>query len=127
MPDEKIIRIENVKEQKRISNEIQELITNYKEPDLTFFISHPETNTITIPFVKKNESDLPKLKLTYFNTSTKKNEGFFMHDYIGHFEKLGIEWYQKDLKLYYGIKIDKTDNQKIEKRLTLDRLTRKKI
>ena len=28
---------------------------------------------------------------------------------------------------YYGIKIDKTDNKKIEKILTLDRLTRKKI
>ena len=77
LPDEKIIRIENVKEQKRISNEIQELITNYKEPDLTFFISHPETNTITIPFVKKNESDLPKLKLTYFNTKTKKMKIFY--------------------------------------------------
>ena len=49
-----------------------------------------------------------------------------MYDYIGHFEKFGLEWYQKDLKVYYGIKIDKTDNQKIEKRLTLDRLTRKK-
>ena len=47
-----------------------------------------------------------------------------MYDYIGHFEKLGLEWYQKDLKLYYGIKIDKKDNKKIEKRLTLDRLTR---
>ena len=65
LPDEKIIKIENVKEQKRISNEIQELIENYKQPDLTFFISHPETNTITIPFVKKNE-------LLYFNTSSKK-------------------------------------------------------
>ena len=71
MPDEEIVKIENVKEQKRISNEIQELITNYKEPDLTFFISHPETNTITIPFVKKNESDLPKLKLTYFKFEIK--------------------------------------------------------
>ena len=54
-----------LKEQKIISDEIQELIKNYKEPDLTFFISHPETNTITIPFVKKNE-------LLYFNTSSKK-------------------------------------------------------
>ena len=36
LPDEKILKIENVKEQKRISDEIQELIKNYKEPDLTF-------------------------------------------------------------------------------------------
>ena len=66
LPDEKIIKIENVKEQK-ISREIQNLIKNYKEPDLTFVISHPETSTIKIPFVKKkNEADLPKLKLTFF-------------------------------------------------------------
>ena len=50
-----------------------------------------------------------------------------MYDYIGDFEKFGLEWYQKDLKLYYGIKTDKTDNKKIEKRLSLERLTRKKI
>ena len=65
LPDEKIIKIENAKEQK-ISKEIQNLIKNYKEPDLTFVISHPETSTIKIPFVKKNETDSPKLKLTFF-------------------------------------------------------------
>ena len=127
LSDKELIKIENVNEQNRISLEIQDLTKNYKEPDLTLFMSHPETKTIQIPFVKKNESDLPKLKLTYFNTSTKKNEDFFMYDYIVHFEKFGLEWYQKDLKLYYGIKIDKTDNKKIGKRLTLDRLTKKKF
>ena len=76
LTDEKILKIENVKEQERIREEIQELIKKYKEPDLTFFILHPETNTITIPFVKKNKSDLPKLKLTYFNTSSKKMKSF---------------------------------------------------
>ena len=76
LADEKVLNIEIVKEQERISNEIQELIKKYQEPDLTFFISHPETKTITIPFVKKNKSDLPKLKLTYFNTSSKKMKSF---------------------------------------------------
>ena len=33
LPEEKILKIENVKEQKRISEEIQGLIKNYKEPD----------------------------------------------------------------------------------------------
>ena len=70
LTDEKIIKIENKKEQKKISEEIQELIKQNKEPNLTLFISHPETKTIEIPFVKKNESDLPKIKLTYFNTTT---------------------------------------------------------
>ena len=71
LPDKKILKIENVKEQNRISSEIQEIIKNYKEPNLTLFMSHPETKTIEIPFVKKNESDLPKIKLTFFKNRTK--------------------------------------------------------
>ena len=35
-------------------------------------MSHPETKTIEIPFVKKNESDLPKIKLTYLSAQPKK-------------------------------------------------------
>ena len=72
LPDKKILKIEDVEEQNRVSGEIQEIIKNYKEPDLTLFMSHPETKTIEIPFVKKNESDLPKIKLTYFNSTAKK-------------------------------------------------------
>ena len=80
-------------------------------------MSHAETKTVEIPFEKKNESDLPKLKFTYFNTTTKKTEDFFMYDYIAHFEKFGLEWYQNDLKLFYGKKIDKKDNKKLKKGL----------
>ena len=39
----------------RISEEIQELIKNYKEPDLTFFISNSETKPIKILFQKKKK------------------------------------------------------------------------
>ena len=74
LPAEKVLKIENVKEEKKIREEIQKLIKKYKEPDLTLVISHPETLTVKIPFVKKNKTDLPKLKLTYFNTNAEKNE-----------------------------------------------------
>ena len=53
LKDEKIIKVENKKEQKKISEEIQELIRQNKEPNLTFIISHPETNSLEIPFIKK--------------------------------------------------------------------------
>ena len=112
LPDEKNLKIENVKEQERISKEIQELIKIYKEPDLTFFILHPETNTITIPFVKKNKSDLPKLKLSYFNTTTKKNEDFLMYNYVGHVKKFGFEWNHSALGFKSEIKIDNSDSKK---------------
>ena len=54
LKDEKIIKVENKKEQKKISEEIQELIKQNKEPNLSFIISDPETNSIEILFVKKN-------------------------------------------------------------------------
>ena len=117
LPDKKILKIEDVEEQIRVSGEIQEIIKNYKEPDLTLFMSHPETKTIEIPFVKKNESDLPKIKLTYFNSTTKKNEDFFIYDFIEHFKKFGFEWNKDGLGLNYKIKIDLTDAKKIQKNL----------
>ena len=70
--DPELVKIENTKELDKISKEIQELIKNYKDPDLTLNISNLETKTLLLPFVKKDESDLPKIKLTYFNTTTKK-------------------------------------------------------
>ena len=78
-------KIENVKEQNIISGEMQEIIKSYKEHDLTLFMSHTETKTIEIPFVKKSKSYLSKIKLTYFNSTTKKNEDFFIYDFIEHF------------------------------------------
>ena len=126
LPDKKIIKIENVKEQNRISGEIQEIIKNYKEPDLTLFMSHPETKTIEIPFVKKSESDLPRIKFIYFNTTTKKTENFFVYDFIGHFKKFGFEWNKDSLGLNYQIKIDPIEAKKIQKKLTLNKTSRKK-
>ena len=83
---------------------------------MTFSISHPETKTIEIPFVKKkkNESELPLKKLTFCNTGTKKNEDFTYYDYVGHLEKFGYEWSKYGFN--YEIKIQ---NSEIIKKLTL--------
>ena len=70
--DSELVEIENTKELNRISKEILELTKNYKDPNLTMSISNPETKTLLLLFVKKDESDLLKIKLTYFNTTTKK-------------------------------------------------------
>ena len=106
LPEKKILKIENEKEQDKISREIQELIKQNKEPNLTFIISRPETKSIRIPFVKKkkNETELPRKKLTCFNTSTKKNEDFTYYDYVGHLKKFGYQWEKEGFK--YEIKIE---------------------
>ena len=77
LPDKKILKIENEKEQKKISEEIQNFIKEVKEPDLALYISYPETLTIKIRFIEKNGSDLPKLKIEYFNTTSKKKMKIF--------------------------------------------------
>ena len=119
LPDEKILKIENFKEQEKITQEIQELIKQNKEPNLTFVILHPETKSIEIPFVKKKWIRITKKKLTFFNTSTKKNEDFLFYDYIRHLEKFGFEWSKYGFK--YEMKIDSSDSTKIIKKLTLER------
>ena len=56
-----------------------------------------------IPFVKKDESGLPRIKLTYFNTTTNKNEDFLIYDYHKHLEKFGFTWEHKTQGIKYGI------------------------
>ena len=80
LPDEKILKIDNKKEQEKISQEFQELIKQNKEPNLTFIISPPETKSIEIPFVKKMKQNYQrknwlfliqtpkKLKISHFTT-----------------------------------------------------------
>ena len=60
--DSEILKIENEKEQRKISEEIQELIKAYKEPDFTLTVSNTETKAMEIPFVKKMKVILLKRK-----------------------------------------------------------------
>ena len=53
LSDKKLLKIENIKEQAKVWQEIQDPVKNCKEPDLTFFMSHSETKTVEIPFLKK--------------------------------------------------------------------------
>ena len=70
---------------------------------------------------KKNETELPKKKLTFFNTNTKKKD-FTFYDYVRHLEKFGYEWNKKDFK--YEIKIK---NKKIEKKTYFGKTTKNRF
>ena len=75
--DSELVKIKNTKELDRISKEIQEIIKNYKEPDLTLSISNPETKNVLLPFVKKSESELPRIKLTFSTQLQRKTKIFW--------------------------------------------------
>ena len=96
--DSELVKIKNIKELDRISKEIQEITKNYKEPDLTLSISNPEIKAVLVPFVKKSESELPRIKLTFFNTITNKNEDFFVYDYYKHLKRSGFVWEIKNVR-----------------------------
>ena len=122
VPDSEILKIEIEKAQKKVSEEIKELIKVYKEPDLTLTLSNTETKTIEIPFVKKNESDLPKKK--YHISIIQPNEDFYVYDYFGHLKKFGFSWANTSLGLVYEITIV---SNKLRKQLTMSKNERKKI
>ena len=96
--DSELVKMKNIKELDRISKEIQEITKNYKEPDLTLSISNPEIKAVLVPFVKKSESELPRIKLTFFNTITNKNEDFFVYDFYKHLKRSGFVWEIKNLR-----------------------------
>ena len=78
LPEGQVIKIEDNEKLNQKSKEIQEIIKNYKEPDLTLYMSHLETLKIKIPFEKKSETELPLKKYTYYNTTSKKKK-IFLH------------------------------------------------
>ena len=124
LPDITLIKKNDQLKQDEISKKIQELIKKYIEPDMTLTISNLETKSIQIPLIKKSEADLAHIKLTYFNTSTKQYEKFEIYDYLEHFKTYGFEWTNDILKFKYEIKLV---SGKIQKKITLDKTTRKKI
>ena len=55
-----------------LRNTIQNLVKEKKEPDLDLKISNSETKNIIIPFQKRSATDCPPIKLTFYNSTTKK-------------------------------------------------------
>ena len=90
-----------------LSNSIQNLVKEKKEPDLDLKISYLEAKDITIPFQKKSATDCPPIKLTFYNTTTKKNEKIEFYNYFQHLQKFGFVWEYSPLDFRYSIEISK--------------------
>ena len=73
--DSSILKVTNEKKLKALSEKIQELVKNKKEPNLDLTISNSETKDLIIPFKKRSETGCPPTKLTFYNTTTKKKTG----------------------------------------------------
>ena len=85
-----VIKIEDENKQKKLNAEILQALDDFKEPDLALTIQNDETVTVKIPFVKKK--DLPLIKYSHLDLTTKKKKEISVYDYVGHFDKYGFEW-----------------------------------
>ena len=107
-----------------LSNSIQNLVKEKKEPDLDLKTSNPETKNITIPFQKRSATDCPPMKLTFYNTTTKKNEEIEFYNYFQHLQKFGFVWEYLLLDFRYSIELSK-DQKKLIRKMTMSKIARK--
>ena len=85
-----LVTVTDVDQENFLSNTIQKLVKEKKDPNLDLEISNLETKNIIIPFRKKSATDCPPIKLTFYNTTTKKNEETEFYDYFQHLQKFGF-------------------------------------
>ena len=67
-----LVTVTDVNKSYNLSNSLQNLVKEIKEPDLYLKISNPETKDIIIPFQKKPLTDCPPKKLAFHKTATEK-------------------------------------------------------
>ena len=85
-----------------LSNLRQKLVKEKKEPDLDLRIKNTET---VIPFQKKAPNELPQLKFTYYNTTTKKDERVEFYDYMQHLDNFDFTWKNSAIKFKYSVEL----------------------
>ena len=109
-----------------LSNSIQNLVKGKKEPDLDLKISNPETKDIVFPFQKKSATDCSPIKLTFYNTTTKKIEEIEFYNYFQHLQKFGFVWEFLLLDFRYSTEFSK-DQKKLIRKMSMKKIARKKL
>ena len=110
--DSDLVAVADSDRQEVISNLIQKLVKEKKEPDLDLKIYCEEAFEKIIPFEKKESSKVPNQKLTYYNTTTKKQEEVEFYNYFLHLEKFGLEWQDASIESKYSVELS-TDKKKL--------------
>ena len=87
--------------QEAISNSIQKLVKEKKDPDLDLRIYNEEVFEKIIPFKRKTKSEIPPMQLTFYNTTTKIQEEVEFYNYMLHLEKYGLGWEDSSLEFKY--------------------------
>ena len=113
-----MVAVVDVDIQEAIRNSIRKLVKEKREPDLDLKIYCEEAFEKIIPFEKKESSKVPNQKLTYYNTTTQKQEEFQFYDSFIHLEKFGFEWQDASIEFKYSVELS-TDKKKLIKKLNM--------
>ena len=121
-----VVAVANVGKQEAISNLIQKLVKEKKEPDVGLKIYCEKAFEKIIPFERKERSKVPNQKLIYYNTTTKKQEELEFYDYSLHLENFGFEWQDASIEFKYSVELS-TDKKKLTKKINMGKTTRRKL
>ena len=77
-----LVAVTDTDRQNVLSNLIQKLVKEIKEPNFDLKINNTETSEVIILFLKKPASYVATRKLTFYDTTTKKQEKFEFYNYI---------------------------------------------
>ena len=101
------------KKQKEICNQIQKLVKEKKETDLSFRIYNIEAFKKIVPF-KKTGFELQPVKYTFYKTTRNKEEVVEFYNCYKHPEKFKFEWENDPLEFKYSVELS-TDKSKLIK------------
>ena len=90
------------------------MVKEKKELNLDLRIKNTETLETVIPFQKQAPNELLQLKLTYYKTTTRKDEAVKFYDYMQHLEKFGFTWENSAIEFKYSVELS-TDKKVIKK------------
>ena len=118
--DSSVVAVTDTDRQEVLSNLIQRLVKKKKDPDLHLRIYSEEAFEKIIYFKKKTESEIPPIKLTFYNATTKKQEEVKFYNYMLHLEKYGFGWEDANLEFRYSVRLSTNKkNKKISMRKTI--------
>ena len=77
-----------------------------------------------IPFKRRSVKEVPFMKYTFYNTTTKKKRNSWLLQLPTSSRKVGFEWVDVELEFLYTMKMS-TDKKKLIRKMTMGKKSKK--
>ena len=78
-----------------------------------------------MPLVKRTDVLINGCK--YYDTITQREETIEFYNYYNHLKKIGFTWEHSSLEFKYEITLSSDEKKKCKKKITMDKITRRKL